>query len=206
MDGDERGQEQASTEADEGEVVTEWNWPFIGGAAAIVIVLGAVVLFMSLKDDNPPPTTTTTTVRVTTTMQLSAQSTIADLLPLDQQFTTLLALASADGVLDQLGEDGPLTVFAPDESTWPADLPDPDTDPEGAAALLRRHIVADQLRSEDLVQMDGSTITTLSGDELLVEIGDDRSITVGGAKVIKREISASNGVIYVIDGPVTTAG
>lgn len=187
---------------DDGEYVTEWNWPFIGGAVAVVVVLGALVAFLTLRsDDEPPSDTTTTTESTSTTMQLSTELTMAELMPLDIQFGPLWELAAGTETGELLAGDEELTLFAPSaEALEDATLP---TDEAGASALLRGHLVEGALGVRDLIELDGSTVTTLGGDELVVEIGEDRSITVGGATVVKRQIDASNGVIYVIDSTVS---
>lgn len=181
---------------------TEWNWPFIGFAVAVTLALAAVAVVLTLRDDDPPTETTTTTTIDTTTTQLSARSTIAELLPLDTQFATLLELAEGSEVLAELDGDGPITLLAPDEAALEdQELPQPGSD--AADALLARHVLNGTFTTRDLTELDGSTVTTLGGDELVVEVGEDRSITIGGATVIKRQIAASNGVIYVTDGIVS---
>lgn len=184
------------------EYVTEWNWPFIGGAVAVVVLIGAVVAFLTLRDgDEPAPSTTTSTVAASTTTQLSAQLSIAELLPLDTQYETLLELLDDGEVADLLAEDGEWTLFAPStEALEDTTLP---SDQSARDALLRRHLVEGALSTRDLADLDGESVTTLSDEQLTIEIGEDRSITVGGATVVKRQIAASNGVIYVVDAPVS---
>jgi uncharacterized surface protein with fasciclin (FAS1) repeats len=189
---------------DDGEVeyVTEWNWPFILGGLAVVLLLGVVVTIMTLSGGDPAPTTTTSpTTTASTTTQLSAELTVADLLPLDRQFTTLLEVVGDGQVAELLADDGELTFFAPSsEALVDAAVPEGQ---DARDAWLRQHLVQGVLSTRDLADLDGATVTTLSGDELGVQIGEDRSITVGGATVTKRGIAASNGVIYVVDGPVS---
>lgn len=186
---------------DDAEHDTEWNWPFIGAALALTVVVLAVAVFLTTRGDDAPPTTTTTTTVATTTTQLSAQLTVAELLPLDEQFATLEELAGDGEVAELLDDDGEWTLFAPStEALDGVTLPDS----QGARdELLRRHVVEGALSVGDLAELDGSTVTALSGDELTVLVGEDRRITVGGALVVKRQIVAGNGVIYVIDGVVS---
>lgn len=178
-----------------------WNWPFIGVAVALTVVVIAVGVFLATRNDNPPPTTTTTTVPPTTT-QLSATSTISELLPLDTQFTTLLELADGSAVVEALAGDEPLTLLAPQEEAWDGiDLPEPGS--AAAEALLARHVLEGSFTIQELTELDGSTVTASSGDELGVQLGDDGSITVGGATIVKSPIEASNGTILVVDSVVS---
>jgi uncharacterized surface protein with fasciclin (FAS1) repeats len=53
------------------------------------------------------------------------------------------------------------------------------------------------------MDLDGTTLTTVEGGELLVEMdGDD--VIVGGAKVVAPDIVASNGVIHAIDAVIAS--
>jgi uncharacterized surface protein with fasciclin (FAS1) repeats len=192
---------QQSTE-DDVDFVTEWNWPFILGALAIIVVLGAAVAFITFREDEPPPSTTAMTVAPTTT-QLSAVSTIAQLLPLDTQFAALVELVADSEVLEQLGSGDEVTLFAPasDALTDAEGLPEPGSEP--AQELTRRHMVEGTLDLEALRELDGSSVTSLAGDELPVVVAEDGSVSVGGATITKSAIVASNGVIFVVDSLVS---
>jgi uncharacterized surface protein with fasciclin (FAS1) repeats len=198
------GDEPDATDEDV-EYVTEWNWPFILGALAIVVALGALVAFLTLRDDDaPPPTTTTTTTAAPPTTQVSAASTIGQLLPLDTQFAGVVELAAGTDVIEQLDSEDEVTLFAPTSDAVSGAGALPEAGSDAARDLLRRHMVEGSLDQEDLRQLDGSSVTTLAGDELPVVVAEDGSISVGGATITKSAIVASNGVIFVVDSLVAT--
>jgi uncharacterized surface protein with fasciclin (FAS1) repeats len=92
------------------------------------------------------------------------------------------------------------TVFEPDDSAF-ARLPKGDLEnllkEKGKlAALLRGHIVAGKLTEANLRGM--KEVKTLEGRALAVEVKNG-AVTVGGAKIVKADRKASNGVVQVID-------
>lgn len=117
-------------------------------------------------------------------------------------FNTLLAAATAAGLVDALKGDGPLTLFAPTDEAFAA-LPAGTVEslllPENKdqlVAILTYHVVPGKVMASDLA---GKTLSaeTLNGASVAVD-GTD-GVVVGGAKVIKADVKASNGVIHVID-------
>ena len=124
-------------------------------------------------------------------------------------FTTLVAAVQAAGLEETLRGEGPFTVFAPTDAAFDA-LPDGtvDTllaDPEGdLTSILTYHVVEGAVYAEDVVGLDGESVTTLNGATFTVEVGDDGSVTLvdaSGAEVgvVQTDIETSNGVIHVID-------
>ena len=113
------------------------------------------------------------------------------------------ALAAAD-LVTALQAEGPFTVFAPTDEAFAnagIDLESFDTEEELAALsnILLYHVVAGTTLSTDLA--DGAnTVTTLNTDELTITVSDG-AVTVGAeaAIVTIADVTASNGVIHVID-------
>ncbi|MEM7774487.1 MAG: fasciclin domain-containing protein [Pseudomonadota bacterium] len=121
-------------------------------------------------------------------------------------FKTLLAAAKAAGLATPLAESGPLTVFAPTDDAFAA-LPEGTVEsllkPENKsklAAILSYHVLPRKLTSNMLPhkRIHVKTIKA-SGDRLLAVTKSRGGVTVDGAKVIKADITADNGVIHVID-------
>lgn len=117
-------------------------------------------------------------------------------------FNTLLAAADAAGLVGALKGDGPLTVFAPTDAAFAA-LPEGTVEtlllPENQdqlAAILKLHVIAGSAVTSD--QLVGKQITaeTLNGS---VAIDGTSGVTVNGANVVTADVTASNGVIHVID-------
>ncbi len=117
-------------------------------------------------------------------------------------FNTLVAAVKAAGLVDALKADGPYTVFAPTDEAF-AKLPEGTVDnllkPENLEqlkAVLTYHVVPNKVMAADVT--NGASATTLQGSDLSFQIADG-SVKVGDATVISADVTASNGVIHVID-------
>ena len=114
---------------------------------------------------------------------------------------TLTAAVKAAGLVETLQGKGPFTVFAPTDAAFSAIQAEVDKllKPESKAKLskiLTYHVVSGNMKAADL--KDGQELTTVEGGKLKVTVKDG-NVTVGGAKVNTADITASNGVIHVID-------
>ncbi|MCH2167462.1 MAG: fasciclin domain-containing protein [Oceanicola sp.] len=114
-------------------------------------------------------------------------------------FNTLLAAATAAGLVDTLKGDGPFTVFAPTDDAFAA-LPEGTVeallaDPEALAGILTYHVVPGAVMSTDLV--DDMKAGTVNGAEITIDLDD--GVMVNDATVVAADVEASNGVIHVID-------
>lgn len=124
----------------------------------------------------------------------------------DPQFSTLVKAVSAAGLADTLSGPGPFTVFAPTDAAFAA-LPAGtlDTllkDPTGELTnILKLHVIAGSVDSKAAAAAAGGTVETLGGPVAVTESGG--SLMFGGAKIVKTDIKASNGIIHVIDAVVT---
>lgn len=120
-------------------------------------------------------------------------------------FTTLVAAVKAAGLAETLSGPGPFTVFAPTDDAF-AKLPPGTVDgllkPENKGklvAILTYHVVPGALMAKEV--LGASKLKTVQGQELSVSTkGSD--VMVDGAKISKTDITASNGVIHVIDNVV----
>lgn len=117
-------------------------------------------------------------------------------------FETLLAAATAAGLVDTLKSEGPFTVFAPTDDAFAA-LPEGTVeallaDPEALAAILTYHVVPGKVMAANLT--DNMMVTTVNGAE--ITIGTTDGVTVNGANVVSADIEASNGVIHVLDAVI----
>ena len=114
---------------------------------------------------------------------------------------TLAAAVTGAGLEETLQGKGPFTVFAPTDAAFVAIQSEVDKllKPESKAKLskiLTYHVVSGKMEAADLE--DGQELTTVEGGKLKVTVKDG-NVTVGGAKVAAADITASNGVIHVID-------
>lgn len=117
----------------------------------------------------------------------------------DGSFDTLVTALEAAGLVETLQGAGPFTVFAPTDEAF-AKLPKGDLDallanPEKLAAVLTYHVVPGKVMAADVVGLESAK--TVQGQS--IDIGTSDGVTVDGAKVVKADIPATNGVIHVID-------
>ncbi len=117
------------------------------------------------------------------------------------QFKTLLKLAKQAGLVGALEGKGPLTVFAPTDAAFAkvpkATLAALAHNRKELRAVLLYHVLKGRITAAKLVKLH--SVKTLSGQSLRVRVKNG-VVTVGGVRVIKTNIAASNGVIHVIDG------
>lgn len=116
-------------------------------------------------------------------------------------FETLLAAATAAGLVETLKGDGPFTVFAPTDEAFAA-LPEGTVEslllPENQdqlVAILTYHVVQGSVMSSDL--QDNTTAETVQGGEVMIDLDD--GVRINDASIVSADIEASNGVIHVID-------
>lgn len=126
---------------------------------------------------------------------------IAQRAQLTPALDSLTAGLQSAGLASTLGQSGPFTVFAPVNSAFGA----VDYDElAGNASLLSRvleyHVVSGQsIQSGDI--MDGQTVTTVDGTELLFTKTEDGTLLVNGREVISSpDLSSTNGTVHVVDG------
>jgi uncharacterized surface protein with fasciclin (FAS1) repeats len=118
------------------------------------------------------------------------------------QFNTLVTAVKAAGLVDALKGPGPFTVFAPTDAAF-AKLPTGTLEnllkPENKEKLktiLMYHVAAGAVHARDVVKLH--TVQTLNGGILKIN-ATAGGVMINGARVIKTDIAASNGVIHVID-------
>jgi len=138
------------------------------------------------------------------TVARAANQDIVDTAVAAGQFKTLAAALKAADLIDTLKGPGPFTVFAPTDAAF-AQLP-PGTvetllkpeNKEKLVAILKYHVIPGKAMAADVVKLDGQEVKTVQGEKAKVAVKDG-TVTVDGAKVIKTDIEATNGVIHVID-------
>ena len=119
-------------------------------------------------------------------------------------FTTLVSALRAADLVTALQGKGPFTVFAPNNAAF-AKLPPGALEdllkPENRkqlAGILNNHVTEGKIMAADV--KDGR-VRMLNGDTVEVAV-ENGNIGFGGAKVLRGDIVASNGVIHVIDAVV----
>ncbi len=116
-------------------------------------------------------------------------------------FKTLCTALEAAGKTEMLQSKGPYTVFAPSDEAFaklPAgtveDLLKPENK-EKLGKILAYHVVAGNIKA---AEVKTNMVKTANGADVDIKVNDG-VVTVNGAKVVKADVMASNGVIHVID-------
>ena len=116
------------------------------------------------------------------------------------QFKTLTKLLDEAGLAGTLEGKGPFTVFAPTDAAFAkvpkATLEALAKDKAKLRAVLLYHVAKGKLTAAKVVTLH--SIKTLNGQSLTVHVAGG-TVTVGGARIVKTDIAASNGVIHVIN-------
>jgi uncharacterized surface protein with fasciclin (FAS1) repeats len=117
-------------------------------------------------------------------------------------FNTLVQAVQAADLVDTLKSDGPFTVFAPTDEAF-GKLPEGTIEnllkPENKSKLqeiLTYHVVPGKVTSADAAML--SSAKTVNGKSFQISESGN-GLMIDGAKVIKADVEASNGIIHVID-------
>jgi transforming growth factor-beta-induced protein len=123
-------------------------------------------------------------------------------------FNTLVAAVQAAGLVDTLKGSGPFTVFAPTDEAFaklPAGTVEELLKPENKwklIAILNFHVVPGKVMAADVVKLKNAP--TVFGQDLPIAVRNGAAYA-GAAKVVQTDITASNGVIHVIDSVLLPA-
>ncbi len=124
---------------------------------------------------------------------------VADTIAATPELSTLNSLMVNAGLTDTLKSAGPFTVFAPTNAAFakvPAKtLDDLAKDPAKLKAVLTYHVVSGKVMAADV--KNGNAKTVNGANLALSKAGD--FVTVEDGMVQKADISATNGVIHIID-------
>ncbi len=117
-------------------------------------------------------------------------------------FNTLVTAVKAAGLAETLKGPGPFTVFAPTDAAF-AKIPKADLDAllkdkAKLTKILTYHVVPGKVMAADVKT---GPVKTVEGGSLKL-MADGGKVMVDNANVTKTDISASNGVIHVIDSVI----
>jgi uncharacterized surface protein with fasciclin (FAS1) repeats len=154
---------------------------------------------------------------LTTAFAAQAQKTIVDIAVGSKEHTTLVAGLTAADLVTTLQSAGPFTVFAPTNAAFaklPAGTLETLLKPENKATLakiLTYHVIAGTFDAAAVVKAinanGGSlSLTTVSGNKLVASIKQGKVTLTdekgNSATVVAADLTATNGVIHVIDAVV----
>jgi len=156
-------------------------------------------------EENATEDTTTAQAEETTMEEKPMEKDIVALAMETPSLSTLVQAVKAAGLVETLQGEGPFTVFAPTNKAFAA-LPEGTLEnllkPENKDQLvqvLTYHVVPAKVMSGDL--SDGMKAGTVQGAEATVKMKGD-AVMIDNATVQKADISASNGVVHVIDAVI----
>jgi uncharacterized surface protein with fasciclin (FAS1) repeats len=129
----------------------------------------------------------------------AAQPDIVDTAVAAGSFKTLATALQTAGLVETLKGPGPFTVFAPTDEAF-AKLPAGTVeallkDKAKLTQILTYHVVPGRVMAKDVVKL--SSAKTVQGGSVDIRAGKD--VMIDGAKVVKADVAAGNGVIHVID-------
>lgn len=149
--------------------------------------------------------------------EMESNSIAAKAMDTDTLSTLVEALKSAELAEMLKSEEGPFTVFAPnnaafekvDQATMDELMKEENKDK--LAGILKYHVVDQKVMSSDLVKMiqdnDGTyEINTVGGGSLDASLEGDNVVLTdesgNKATVVQADVDASNGVVHIIDAVV----
>jgi uncharacterized surface protein with fasciclin (FAS1) repeats len=163
----------------------------------VCITLASLVLLQACNDDDNDTSTPTPTPEPTPMMTIVETAVSAG------NFTTLVAALEATDLDDTLSDTSQkFTVFAPTDDAFALlgqeTIDDLLTKPETLADILTYHVYSGEVSKETAETLVGSTVTMVNGDDVgLSKSGDN--LLVNTVTVTAYDITASNGVIHVLD-------
>jgi uncharacterized surface protein with fasciclin (FAS1) repeats len=187
--------------------MTKITRTLIGGLAAFSLVAAGCSDDSDSDTTTPAATDAPVATDAPTTDAPAEPGTIVDVATEAGAFTTLLAAVEAAGLVETLQGDGPFTVFAPTDDAFaavPADVLEKLLLPENVEVLksiLLYHVVSGAAVTSD--QVAAGPVEMANGDS--AEITVDGGVKIDGANVVTVDVTASNGVIHVIDAVIIPA-
>ncbi len=137
---------------------------------------------------------------------------IAEVATADGRFTTLVTALELAGLAEMFStcDGGEYTVLAPTDDAFTSTLEalgleatDLAADTELLTSVLTYHVIEGAVASDAVVGLDGSSATTVNGEDISISVdGDTISIGSGNptaANVVVADVQACNGIVHAID-------
>lgn len=180
-------------------------------SASLIVIVGLFIA--ACGEDAATETTAEMMDDTSTTAEMMDETTTAEMMDEDVlavaaaegDLDTFLGALEAAGIMEDFHGEGPFTLFIPTDDAFSAYVEEAGMTEEEVLAegemlqsVLGYHVVTMMEDSEMVMGMDGQTLTTLNGAPLDVTV-DGETVMVGDATIVRYDLSASNGVIHVID-------
>ena len=172
----------------------------------VIILLTALTIIVAACSSaaSPAPATPAAATPAPATPAASPSAALGDIVATADgagTFKTLLAAATAAGLVDTLKGPGPLTVFAPTDAAFAA-LPAGTldkllADPAALKDILLYHVVAGKVTADQVVKL--TSADSVEGSPIAIAVKDGKVYLNDAAQVTATDIMASNGIIHVID-------
>ena len=181
-------------------------------AAAAIIGLGIAAAGCTsapMATSAAPAPASSSAASSTPTMSASAaEMDIVDTAVAAGSFGTLATALTEAGLVETLKGEGPFTVFAPTDEAFAA-LPDGAldklvADKKALTGVLTYHVISGEVMASQVTGMNGQKVKTVQGGEITIKVADGKVSLTDAAgntvNVFQTDVTASNGVIHVIDG------
>lgn len=157
-----------------------------GSFLATLLLIGSVFTFSACDDDDTPQV-----------------KDIAATASADAQFSTLVAALTKAQLVSALQATGPFTVFAPNNTAFQkANITSLDgLSREALTPILTSHVINGSVKAADV--RSGAVKTLNTSNDIYLSKNNDGVFINGNIKVIATDVTASNGVIHVIDNVIT---
>ncbi len=173
--------------------------------AVVVLLVAAIGLVWYFMNEVDTETDTTTEQTETVDGDDVADPSIAEFVDGNADFSTLATALETADLVEVLDGSGEYTVFAPTNEAFDAlpegALEDLLEDPEELRNVLLYHVVDGVVTSDDVVELD--EFEAFQGGTVTVDVVEDQDgaqvVLNGSAVVTGVDVTASNGVIHVID-------
>ncbi len=135
----------------------------------------------------------------------TSDMTIGEILQSVGDFSVLAAAVNEAALTEALNGPGPYTLFAPTDEAFavlpPAIRETLLADPALLNDILRYHLVVDNADAARLTELGGAP--ALSAQPLTITVAANGDLQVNDAVIVRRDVSASNGMIHVINRLLT---
>lgn len=132
--------------------------------------------------------------------KMNSKKDIVDVATNAKIFNTLLAAATAAGLVDTLKSEGPFTVFAPTDEAFqklpPGMIDSLLADPMTLRDILLYHVVPGRVSAAQVVNIPSAT--TVEGENIMITLRNGK-VFINDSKVTTTDVHASNGIIHIID-------
>lgn len=157
--------------------------------APLSIVLLSVLAFTSCKKDDPVVT---------------PPKDVTDVAIGDAQFSTLVAALTKANLVTTLKGAGPFTVFAPNNAAFTkAGITSLDAlTADALKPILLYHVLGAKVLAAD-IKTGQTEVGTAGGPKMYITKNANGVFINGNTKVVATDVTASNGVIHVLDNVLT---